>query len=387
MRTAILFALAATITSTTPVVAYAAGGSLFVNQTSSTSEIGNWSVILPSGSTYQSAVKTKVLSDIETGTYTLTVTNPANSLTSITMLRNGSLYRKVTGTTVTFDVADGDEFRANIEYTFAGTVEVVSKPANVAFTMKNMMDGTVFTGVTPTVFTGMSPVQYRVRYDIQPSCEVQKEIERNLVQSNKLIFSADFTCGDKTIPIAGKTNTAMGTVQKIVPSKEEAVHTEIPDKRIMQTSSLSEVVPGGNIHFTITVKNTTRSTVHDIDITDHFNPEMMDIVHPISDGGTIVGNEIQWNVPQIFAGQTWTTTFTARAKDTLKPGDRIVLMAHATSIESDFDLYPEAWSAVVGVGVAYLPQTGGKYDVLFAIAALFGAAIVTQGTRKRMLQV
>jgi hypothetical protein len=149
---------------------------------------------------------------------------------------------------------------------------------------------------------------------------------------------------------------------------------------------MSEVVAGGNVRFNVTISNMTRETLHNIDVVDRYNPEMIDIVQPLFDGGVIDGNEIAWYVPKLYAGQTWTTSFTVRAKDHLTAGDRIVLLAHAYSDEADFDLYPEAWSSVSGVGIAYMPQTGGKYDILFALAALLGAAVVTNMTiRKKQL--
>lgn len=253
----------------------------------------------------------------------------------------------------------------------AGTVEVLADQPNVAFELTNLIDGSSITGVTPAVFTGMPPVTYSVRYAVLPSCEVQEDMQRELINGSKLIFWANFHCGDRRVPPP--------------PSRPNA-HTDMPAKRIVQTVSQSEVVAGGHIRYTLTLSNMTRGTLHNVDVVDRFNPEMIDIVQPLLDGGIINGSEMVWNIPKIYAGKTWSTSFTVRAKDNLVAGDRIVLMAHAYSDEADFDLYPEAWSSVAGVGVAYMPQTGGKYDVLFALAALIGAAGVTNMTiRKKQL--
>lgn len=262
----------------------------------------------------------------------------------------------------------------------AGIVEIRSHPENVAFEMKNLIDGSVFSGVTPMVFTDMPSVTYSVRYDIKSSCEVQKEIKRELISGSRLIFWKNFTCGEQRIPLAGRTPERIGTETPRIPYVRPDTHVDMPAKRIVQTSSTSEVVAGGNIRYTITITNMTRGTLHNIDVVDRYNPEMADIVQPLMDGGVIAGNEIVWNVPQLFAGQSWSITFSARAKPHLVAGDRIVFMAHAYSDESDFDLYPESWSSVAGVGIAYMPQTGGKYDVLLALVALFGAALITHST-------
>lgn len=265
----------------------------------------------------------------------------------------------------------------------AGTIEVRSDPANVAFEMKNLIDGSVYSGVTPMVFTNMPPVTYTIRYDIEPSCEVQKNIQRELISGSRLVFWKNFTCGDQRVPLAGRTAKRIGTDAPVKPYVKPNVHVDMPAKRIVQTSSQSEVVAGGSIRYTVTLTNMTRGTLHNIDIVDRYNPEMIDIIQPLLDGGVIKENEIVWNIPELFAGQSWSTTFTARAKPHLVAGDRIVLMAHAYSDEADFDLYPEAWSSVAGVGIAYMPQTGGKYDLLFVLAALVGAAFITNLTISR----
>lgn len=367
--------------------AYAAGGTLFIDQTSPVGEFGHWIVSMPADATFRSSLKTKLLNDLTAGDYSVSITNPAGSFTKMTLVRSGTVIQEVLGNTIDFEVVDDSSYRLNIEFTYTGNVEVRSDPANVFFTMESLADGSTFTGVTPMIFADMPPVTYKVRYDIEPSCEVQKDIQRELIYGSRLIFWSDFTCGEQRIPLAGRTAERIGTDTPRTPYVAPNAHVDMPAKRIVQTSSMSEVVAGGHIRYTVSISNMTRGTLHNIDVVDRYNPEMVDIVQPLTDGGVIAGNEIVWNVPELFAGQSWTTTFTARAKDHLVAGDRIVFMAHAYSDEADFDLSPEAWSSVAGVGIAYMPQTGGKYDVLFALAALIGAALITNLTISRKQSV
>ncbi len=384
--------------------AHAAAGSLFIDQSSPLSEYGHWIVSMPGDATFRSSLKTKLLNDLTAGEYSVSVTNPAGSITKYTLIRSGTVIQEKTVNTIEFEVVDDSSYRLIIEYTYTGSVEVRSDPANVAFEMKSLTDGRIYSGVTPMVYTDMPPVSYKVRYDIEPSCEVQKDMQRELIHGTRLIFWSDFTCGDRRVPLAGRTPERLGTDAPLTPTQYMSIyeflskngieylqqlpyarpnaHTDMPAKRIVQTSSMSEVVAGGSIRYTITITNMTRGTLHNIDVTDRFSPEMVDI-QPLSDGGIIAGNEIVWNIPELYSGKSWTTSFTVRAKDHLVAGDRIVFMAHAYSDEADFDLFPEAWSSVSGVGIAYMPQTGGKYDVLFAIAALIGAAIVTNVTMNK----
>lgn len=362
--------------------AHAATQSLFIDQKSPISEYTSWKLELPGDATFSSSLKTKIFSDIETGSYKLSVVTPAGASPKITLVNAGVVVKEVQSNTMEFDVLPEKAYRITVEFSYVGTVQVLSEPAGIPFEMESY-GGVMYTGTTPATFDDMAPVWYRVTYSIQADCEPEKQLERGLVAGSNLTFYKNFTCGNQKIPTAGRTNKPLATTPAPVGEARVPAHTESPDKHIEQTVNMSEVVPGGRMRFTVTVHNRTRETLHNIVVTDRFNPEAIDIALPLFDGGIINGNQIEWTVPQIYAGQRWTTTFEATAKNHLVPGDRIVLLAHAVSEESDADIYPEAWSSVVGVGIAYLPQTGDRYDILLSIAVLLGATVMTHMTLRK----
>ena len=358
----------------------AANASITLAQNSPNNTLGQWIVTYPDGTQYETSAKTKILNNLDGGVYRIAVRAPERAVTNITLTRGTTVLQQSDSTIMTIELKDGEALRAKATYTYTGTVKVQSNPSNVPFVMTDM-NGGVYSGTTPAVFNDMSPIQYRVHYDVTRDCEVRKNQERVLIEGSSLIFYVDLNCGDNPIKMIGKTlqPPANGNAPRPAPVVE--AHTDTPDARIIQTSNASEVIPGGNVRFTITIRNITRSTLHNVVINDRFNPSSLEITS-IKDGGVIDGDTMQWTVPEIFAGQTWTTTIEARAKDQLTAGDRIVLLAHATSDESDAQMYPEAWSSVVGVGIAYMPQTGFRYDMLLALAALMGAAITTISTNR-----
>jgi uncharacterized repeat protein (TIGR01451 family) len=374
----LLFSLALAIGLASAQGVQAANGSLTLEQSSPDGVIGQWIVTLPNGSEYKTFLKTKILNNLPAGTYRVAVRAPERAVTTITLKRGASLLQENPATIMTFELKDGEALRLKAEYSYTGTVQVHSNPAGIPFVMTDM-NGGVFSGTTPALFKDMAPVMYRTTYDVTRDCEVRKSQERVLVEGSSLIFYSNLNCGDRPISMAGKTTepTASGKMSK-KPESSRA-HTDAPDARILQTSNLSEVTTGGNIRFTIAIRNLTRATLHNIDLTDRFNPSSLQILS-LMDGGVIEGENMKWDIPELFAGQVWTTTFEARAKNHLRPGDRIVLLAHAVSEEADADVYPEAWSSVVGVGIAYMPQTGFRYDLLIAFAALIGAAFTTIST-------
>jgi len=358
----------------------AANSSITLAQNSPDNTLGQWIVTYPDGTEHETYGKTKILNNLEGGIYRVAVRAPARSKTSMTLSRGAVILQTSNSTIVTLELKDGEALRVEAMYTYTGTVKVQSNPSNVSFVMTDM-NGGVYSGKTPAVFNDMAPIQYRVHYDVTRDCEVKKNQERILNEKSSLIFYVDLNCGDHPISMAGKTTQPPATGNAPTPAPTPEVHSSTPDARIVQTANMSEVIPGGNIRFTISIRNITRATLHNVILNDRFNPSSLEILS-MTNGGKIDGENMQWTAPEIFAGQTWTTTVEARVKDTLTAGDRIVLLAHATSDESDAKMYPEAWSSVVGVGIAYMPQTGFRYDILLALVALVGTAITTISTNR-----
>lgn len=360
--------------------ASAAGGTLTLEQKSPNATMGQWIITKPDGTEYKTSLKTKILNDLTAGTYRVAVRAPEKAVTNIILTRGPTVLQESPSTIMTFEIKDGDSLRLKAIYTYTGTVKVQSSPSGVPFVMSDM-NGGKYSGTTPAVFNDMNPIMYRVNYDVTRDCEVRKSQERVLIEGSTLIFYSNLNCGQRPISLAGKTTEPTASGKMPTPPAPEPSHEDKPDARILQTSNLSEVIPGGNIRFTVTIRNLTRGTLHNINVTDRFNPSSLEVLS-LMDGGIIDGQNIKWNVPELFAGQVWTTTFEARAKDHLVAGDRIVLLAHAVSEEVDSEKYPEAWSSVVGVGIAYMPQTGFRYDLMIALAALFGAALMTISTNR-----
>lgn len=381
-----LVALAALGTSTP---ALAADSTLYITQVHENHRYGEVTITMPNGSTYLTKLVTKTLERIEAGTYKINVNDPTRTnTTEIRVLKNDILVAETFGNVVEFDVEDGDTIRVTVEYSYAdpyanskGNVEVTSLPNGVPFTLRGP-DGLKVHGETPAFFPGMDPTWYRLEYDIESHCEAQKYQERALNQGSNLIFFANFNCGPQRVPTAGRTGEPLGTGNVRPEPQQMATHTELPGARIVQTSSVAETLPGGRVRFTVSVRNLSRNTLHNVVVSDRYNPEALQVLLPLADGGATDGNSIIWELPVLYAGQTWTTTFEGRVSDTLVAGDRIVLMAHVYADELG-TVYPDAVSSVIGVGVAYMPQTGGRWDIVLSLAGLIGAAYLTHSTIRR----
>ncbi len=124
-KTALLILVAACSFGTSSSVS-ATGATLHIEQRSGSASYGEWTLLIPGGSNYTSTLRTKVLTGLATGTYRLTV-RPLSGVTSnIKLYNNNILLEETSAASLTFDLKDGDMFRATIEYSRNGTVEVRS---------------------------------------------------------------------------------------------------------------------------------------------------------------------------------------------------------------------------------------------------------------------
>ena len=378
LKTTLLTILAFAGLSTTTV--HAAGTSLHIEQKNG---VGEWALTYPNGTEYSNVAKTKILSSVGSGAYRINVRPPANAYASISLYENNILKQESKINSMVFDLKENMTYRTTVRYTFGGTIEVHSEPSGVYFKMHGA-NGSTFTGKTPAIYTKMPTALYRVTYGLEPDCEAQKSQERSLAAGSNLNFVAKIHCGTSRIATPGKTAKPLSSKTTVPTVVTPPTSTTVGSaQRIMQTVSSTEVVAGSRVRVTLSIRNITRHTLHNVHVTDTFSPDMVSIVMPLTNNGVVNGNLIEWNVPTIFAGQTWTTSFEITIKDTVKTGDRILLLARASSDENNSKLYPEAWSSVVGIGVAYLPQTGKTLDVAFVLAAMFAAAIFSNVTVRR----
>lgn len=358
--------------------AMAAGTSLHIEQKGG---VGKWTLTYPNGAEQTDMAKTKILSAMGSGTYRLTVRPPEGTYTTIELFENNVSKQTGSVTGLTFDLKENTVYRATISYAERGTITVRSNPAGAAFSITDTTGGT-YAGTTPATFTDMPTGLYRITYDLQPECEAKKTQERPLEAGQNLIFTTNIDCGTKRIATPGKTAETLANGPT-----PTATEVTAPAQRVVQTSSFSEVIAGSRVRITLSVRNVTKQSLRNVRVTDKFSPDMIDIVTPLNDGGVINGSQLEWTVPSIYAGQTWTTSFDILVKDIVQTGERIVLLAQANSGGNDDTQNPEAWSSVVTMGVAHMPQTGNMLDMILTVAAMLAAALITNLTIRRKAPV
>jgi len=351
----------------------AAGGTITIDQSGNPSTLlGTWSLVGPTEKVFTNAKSqiTTTIDSPEAGYYTFAVRSPESAETIIRLYQGSSLIHTEYGNKVQFDYQVGAMLRIHVEYRFTGVVSVTSNPEGVSFELKGP-GGMRYTGITPAEFTEMPPVYYSVRYSNVEDCVPARPQRRNLTVGAPLTFQNNFLCEGDYIPI---------------PPPPAPYIPEFPGVTVSQAMTQYEVLPGGKIRSTVTVKNNSTSTMRNLELTVQYNPELAFVIQPVSKstakGGQVSGNIIAWYVPDLYAGQTWNVVYEMQVKYDVAVGDILLMMARVSGNEID----PFAENNLQDtdeVGVTDLPQTGMSPEMIFLGATLLGSLALTQRTRRK----
>lgn len=343
------------------VSAHAAGASIVIEQKGPFRSLGNYFLTRPdgvqvNGNNYE---VTKFVTNAPLGNYTLKVEPQAGALTSIRIIQDDTEIASIAGTELSFNLETTGSVRIEISYVFFGTVSVTSIPSGVPFELKGSNYPRIV-GVTPAVYTNLPPLTFRVQYGSVPGCRAPKAQERQLLINDELRFEGEYLCNLN--------------VDTDVPEETEVIVTEgdlsVPHVRIWHSISQSEVLPGGAFRVTLGIRNLTQTTLRNLVLSDQIEADKVMTDPALPDGGVRRGDLLVWDIPEIFSGQTWTTTYVAHTREDIAAGTPIVFTGrvegndiHAT--RSTLDLTDTA-----EVRATMLPQTGWMMDVL-AVAMLF----------------
>lgn len=129
---------------------------------------------------------------------------------------------------------------------------------------------------------------------------------------------------------------------------------------VHKEANQSEVQPGSVLTYTISVRNTSNVRAEDILVRDLFPAGSLEILD--AGDGTVGDGTIEWELPSLDAGSSWSVSYQARASENLWHGQSI-----DTAVEVLHDSVPGN-STVTDTGVvSMLPQTGGfgAYSLAF----------------------
>lgn len=128
----------------------------------------------------------------------------------------------------------------------------------------------------------------------------------------------------------------------------------------------SEVLPDGQIRYTITVLNVLLHPIRDAVVTDRFNPSQLTVMNAgnarIESSGTL-----EWTVPELAPGQEWSVRYVLAVLPEVPHGTRIRNIARITGSDITDATVSERVSVTQTGVVAVLPPTGAPLDVAMAL--------------------
>lgn len=160
------------------------------------------------------------------------------------------------------------------------------------------------------------------------------------------------------------------------------------DLLFTKVASTDEVVPGGTVRYTLTVRNILSEPLMDAVINDRFDASMLSIADA-GDAQGLGGGRLQWNVPILQPGDSWQTSYLLNVSPNAKRGAILTNIATITGSNiGSLSLTQRVRTVRTGVFTS-MPQTGAAMDVLFTMMTSAGALGVagTQAMRRKYLGV
>lgn len=142
--------------------------------------------------------------------------------------------------------------------------------------------------------------------DVPAGASVSRVVSAKVTaQSGSLVSSADLVHNGKTTPVAPVTTTVL----------IDGSGTGTPAISVSKTTSATEVAPGAQIPYTITVRNTGDGDAKNVEVTDKL-PSSLTYVSS-SAGGSYDGgsHSVSWTIDTLAAGQSVTRTLVAQVAD------------------------------------------------------------------------
>ncbi|MDD5054797.1 MAG: hypothetical protein PHZ00_00845 [Candidatus Peribacteraceae bacterium] len=169
------------------------------------------------------------------------------------------------------------------------------------------------------------------------------------------VATADGT-GDRDTTTVVAQSTEMGAIQQEV--------------LFRKTANQSEVLPGGSVRYTLTVKNTLDRVMSDAEIVDRFDTQYMTLEtyeNPESMIDQAAGN-IRWKVPVLQPGETWRTSYTLMVRSDAPNGMELsnVATLRGSDIVSGTSLTETVRTARTGVFTG-VPETGVDLSALLGL--------------------
>ncbi|MBT5237506.1 DUF11 domain-containing protein [Candidatus Peregrinibacteria bacterium] len=154
---------------------------------------------------------------------------------------------------------------------------------------------------------------------------------------------------------------------------------------ITKRADRSEVQPGDTVSYTVSLRNTTDKTLHNILVEDKMDSPHVRITN--ANSGLSDGTNVSWMIDSLAPGQDWSMTYDAQIDYRAPHG---VTVPNVVTVSGDgmetISLTERIYTSEIGV-ISNLPPTGAAFDALFlGLTGLLGAG-QTLAQRRKLLKL
>ncbi len=156
------------------------------------------------------------------------------------------------------------------------------------------------------------------------------------------------------------------------------------DVLISKTSDRTEVQPGEQVTYTVTLRNITGRTLTAVKVEDRMDSPYMQILSG-GQGGTMSANSIAWVIPSLEPEQVWSVQYTAQVDRRAPNGISVPNIVTVSGGGMDtVSLEQRIQTSDIAI-ISNLPPTGAAFDAIFlGLSGVAGAAQTMMQRRKQI---
>lgn len=152
--------------------------------------------------------------------------------------------------------------------------------------------------------------------------------------------------------------------------------------RFSVTPDAQEVLPGGRIRYTVSVRNADTEKVDGLTATVKFDPSIA-LLLGLGTAEKVNASTLKWNVPALSAGETWRTSFELALAEGLPMGTSIPVISTLQGSSIDSITLQSRVSVTSVALIGNLPATGYPLDTL-ATFMLLPFALLSAGIQRKL---
>ena len=360
-----------------------------IEQVGAPNALGSWVLRGPDGRTWHGNASEQTVSVVASGSYTLNVQPPAGAPDIVISLEtaDGTQITQTQDLSLTATLASDRNYRFVVELRYESLLSVESIPTGAPFSIEDVRGRVIASGETPDQVTVPSGT-YTAKYGFLRGCSIPRPQTRSTGRGEMVDFLGRYECGRATASSVASRSSSSASSRSSVSSRRRASSSTSAitgQLSLWVRPQTREAMPGGNVIYTLGVRNDGSVTQRDLMVRFRINRAHMSFQRVPTNGAIVgSGSMLSWRIPELEAGRTWSVQFPVHVNDDVRAGTRLEVTGTAQGPNiANVEAGDTELRATAAVGVPVLPPTGAALDLWFVLASTAAALLLTFENRRR----